>query len=124
MRPFVVNGRLWEVVRVRPDDPRLVDREGTRRVATADPLTRTIAVSEQVRPPLLDRVMVHEAAHAITMSYGLLDALHDVTPPESWVPVEEWAAGLVESFGMEAAAAASEALGRPVCVRGFCHDRP
>lgn len=123
MRPFVVNGRLWRVVRVPPDDPRLMDRTGVRRIATADPSTNTVCVSEEVSPPLLDRVMVHEVAHAVTMSYGLLDSLHDMVPPDRWVPVEEWAAELVEKYGMEAMALASESLGRPVCVRGLCYDR-
>lgn len=124
MRPFVVNGRLWRVVSSHPDDPRLIDRTGVRRIATADPSTSTIHVSDEVRPPLLDRVMVHEVAHAVTMSYGLLDSLHEIIPPDSRVAVEEWAVGLVEEFGMEALALASESLGRPVCVRGLCYDRP
>lgn len=124
MRPFVVNGRLWRVVSVHPDDPRLIDRTGVRRIATADPSTSTICVSEEIAPPLLDRVMVHEVAHAVTMSYGLLDSLHDIIPVDRWVQVEEWAVELVEKFGMEAVALASESLGRPVCVRGLCYDRP
>lgn len=124
MRPFVVNGRLWRAVRVPPDDPRLMDRTGVHRIATADPSTSIIHVSDEVRPPLLDQVMVHEVAHAVTMSYGLLDRLHEMIPPDRWVSVEEWAVELVEKFGMEAVALASESLGRPVCVRGHCYDRP
>ena len=124
MRPFVVNGRLWRAVRVPPADPRLIDRTGVRRIATADPSTSIICVSWEVVPPLLDRVMVHEVAHAVTMSYGLLDSLHDMVPADKWVAVEEWAVELVEKYGMEALALASESLGRPVCVRGLCYDRP
>ena len=123
MRPFVVNGRLWRVVAAPPDDPRLIDRTGVRRIATADPSTYTVTVSREVQPPLLDRVMVHEAAHAVTMSYGLLDSLHDMVPRDKRVQVEEWAVELVEKFGIEALALASESLGRPVCVRGLCYDR-
>lgn len=67
--------------------------------------------------------MVHEVVHAVTMSYGLLDELHDMIPPDRRIPVEEWAAELVEKHGMEAVALASESLGRPVCVRGLCYDR-
>ena len=108
---------------MRPDDPRLIDRTGVRRIATADPSSSTVCISVEVRPPLLDQVMVHEAAHAVTMSYGLLDRLHEMIPPDRWVPVEEWAVELVEKFGVEAVALASESLGRPVCVRGYCYDR-
>lgn len=105
-----------------PDDTRLMDRTGVRRLATADPSTNTISISRLVRPPLLDRVIVHEVAHAVTMSYGLLESLHSMIPYSSWVQVEEWVAELIEKHGIETVAMASESLGRPVCVRGYCHD--
>ena len=92
-------------------------------MATADPGDRVIRVSSEVDPPLLDRVILHEVAHAITMSHGLLGSIHRVVPEGLWVPVEEWAVQLVENYGMEAVALASEVLGRPVCVRGLCSDR-
>lgn len=118
--PFVVNGELWRVVRVPAGDPSLVDRTNTPRLATTDPSTRTISVLDTVTPPLLDRVMLHEAAHAITVSWGLLGRVRPLVPMESWVPVEEWAAQLVEGHAIEAVAAASRSLGRPVCVNGAC----
>jgi hypothetical protein len=64
--------------------------------------------------------MLHEVAHAITMSYGLLDSVHDFVPEPYWVPVEEWAAQLLGKHGVEATVLASESLGRPLCVNGFC----
>lgn len=121
MRPFTVNGEVWKVARVSPGDPMLVDRTGVERLATADPLTCTIRISSEVTPPLLDRVLLHEVAHAVTMSHGLLDALHEVAPKDLWVFVEEWAVQLVENHGIEAATLASQSLGRPVCVKGWCN---
>ena len=123
MRPFVANGEVWRVVWVHPGDPRLVDRTGTKTVATTDPVTRTIHVSTELSPPKLDLVMLHEVAHAMTMSYGLLGRIHSDIPERYWVPVEEWAAQLVGEYGVEAVIAASEALGRPLCVRGYCSCR-
>lgn len=123
MRPFVVNGEVWRVIGVVPGDPRLVDRTGTRTVATTDPLTRTIHISNELAPPELDLVMLHEVAHAITMSYRLLGGIHAELPERYWIPVEEWAAQLVGEYGVEAVIAATESLGRPLCVRGFCHYR-
>lgn len=122
MRPFAVNGEAWRVVWVEPGDPRLIDREGKRTVGTADPGTRTVHLSNRLRPPELDRVLLHEVAHAITMSWGLLPALGGVVAVGDRIGAEEWAAQLVENHGIEAAAIASEVLGRPICVRGFCHD--
>lgn len=124
MRPFTVNGEVWRVVRVRPGDPRLTDRTGIERLATCDPDDRSVYLSDAIPPPLLDRILLHEVAHAVTISYGLLGPLRAVVPQDLWVFVEEWACQLVENFGVEAAAAASESLGRPICVGGFCHDRP
>ena len=120
MRPFVINGDVWRVVRVPAGDARLTDRTGIERLATTDPATRTVCVSESVMPPLLDRVMLHEIAHAITLSWGLLGRLRSGIPANAWVPTEEWAAQLMEGHAIEAVAAASRALGRPVCIDGLC----
>ena len=122
MRPFVTNGQVWRVIRVAAGDPRLVDRTMTSRLATTDPATRTIAIDERVEPPLLDRVMLHEVAHAITVSHGLLADMRQKALRGDLTGVEEWAAQLVENHAMEAIKATSEALGRPVCIRGVCDD--
>lgn len=73
---------------------------------------------------MLDKVLLHEVAHAITMSYGLLDVLHLFVPEESWVAVEEWAANFVEDHSIEAVMMASESIGRPLCINGNCAGRP
>lgn len=120
LRPVVINGELWDVVAVRPDSPLLIDRTGTPRLATTDGSTMTIRVASTLRPPLLDKVILHEVAHAITISWGLLDAMRLATPRGSWVAVEEWAAQLVENHSIEAVDVAGAILGRPVCVRERC----
>ena len=103
-------------------DPRLTDRTGTERLAVTDPSDRTVYVNRRLVPPLLDRVMLHEVAHAITVSWWLLPQLRSDARRGDITGVEEWAAQLVENHSMEAVQAASEALGRPVCVRGMCSD--
>ena len=122
MRPFVINGDVWGVARLRPGDPRLIDRTDTPRLAVTDPFGRMVYVREDLRPPLLDRVMLHEVAHAVTVSWGLLPRVREDTLRGDVIGVEEWAAQLVENHAMEAVQAASEALGRPICVRGLCDD--
>lgn len=120
MFPIAINGELWRVIRVSAGDPRLVDREGKRTIGTTDPLSRTIHISEELTPPSLDRVLMHEIAHAITISNGLLDSLGYMVESGDRIGVEEWAAQLIENHAIEASALASESLGRPVCVRGRC----
>ena len=122
MRPLVINGDVWRVVRVPAGDPSLIDRTGTERLATTDSERMVISVSEAVRPPLLDKVILHEVSHAITVSHGLLEPLRAVVPAYLWVTVEEWAAQLVENYALESARAASKVLGRPICIGGICFD--
>ena len=87
-----------------------------------DPVDRMVYVREDLRPPLLDRVVLHEVAHAVTVSWGLLPSVREDTLRGDVIGVEEWAAQLVENHAMEAVQVASEALGRPICVRGLCVD--
>ena len=122
MRPFVINGELWGVARVSAGDPRLIDRTNTPRLAVTDSRNRMVYVRDDLMPPLLDKVMLHEVAYAVTVSWNLLVPMRSVVPEVAWVEVEEWAAQLLENHAMEAVTATSEALGRPVCVRGLCDD--
>lgn len=122
MRPFVINGDVWRVIRVPAGDPSLIDRTGAARLATTDPRRRAVYLLDTLRPPLLDRVMLHEVTHAITVSWGLLPMVRSDALRGDIIGVEEWAAQLVENHAMEAVQAASEALGRPLCIRGLCSD--
>ena len=121
MRSFVINGETWRVVRVPAGDPRLVDRTGEPRLATTNPRDRLICVQVGVQPPLLDKVVIHEIAHAITMSWGLLPRMRSEAMRGDMTGLEEWAAQLVANHSIEALEAARTVLGRPVCVRGLCH---
>lgn len=120
MEHVIINGDIWRVARVSAGDPFLVDRTGNERLATTDSSSMTIYVSKAVKPPLLDKVILHEVSHAITVSYGLLEPLRAKLPPYLWVDVEEWAAQLVENHAIEASKIASGLLGRPICIGGYC----
>lgn len=122
MFPFTVNGDVWRVIRVPAGDPRLVDRTGGSKLAVTDEDSMTVTVLDSLRPPLLDKVVLHEVAHAITVSYGLLPQVRLDTLRGDIIGVEEWSAQLVENHSIEALQAARTALGRPVCVRGECFD--
>ena len=122
MRPFVINGDVWRVARVPAGNPSLIDRTDTPKLAVTDSSNRIVYVRDDLMPPLLDRVMLHEVAHAITVSWGLLPDVRSGVLRGDIIDVEEWAAQLVESHAMEAVQATRRALGRPVCVRGLCSD--
>ena len=116
----MTNGQVWRVIRVPAGDPRLIDRTMTARLATTSPRDRAVYMDESLEPPMLDRVLLHEVAHAVTMSYGLLPELRHEVLRGDIIGVEEWAAQLVENHALEALRAASVSLGRPVCIKGDC----
>ena len=101
MKPFILNGQVWRVVRVLPSDPYLMGRLGV-----TDPVHRTIGLSWDLTPIKLDKVLLHEIGHAITMTYGYY--------------VNEASAQLIENHAIEAVTLASEVLGRPVCINNKC----
>lgn len=106
--PVCINGQVWRVVWCEPGDPRLVVG-GVPRLGSADPVTRGIHLMRGMEPPTLDRVVIHEAAHAVAMARG--SGLEG-----------EREAQAVELHGLEAVDVAARILGRPACVRGFCGD--
>lgn len=122
MKPFTVNGEVWRVARVKPGDPSLIDKTGEYRLATTDPKNRSVYILEDLKPPLLDKVLLHEVAHAVAVSYDLIDSLREIAPETFWDAIEEWSVRMVEKYGIEAAEAASVSLGRPICIGGYCHD--
>lgn len=125
MRPFVLNGDVWRPVPVDRDDPRLVDRTGLPRLATTDPETMCVYVSNRLRGRDLEVVMTHEVGHCAMHSYGLADSLHRLIPEDTWVDVEEWVCNYLADHGREIMHAANTALGVKVPImKGNAYGRP
>lgn len=116
MRPFVLNGDVWRPVPVDSDDPRLIDRTGISRLATTDPSTMCVYLSNGLRGLDLEVVLTHEVGHCAMYSYGLLDSLHAIIPEDTWVDVEEWVCNYLANRGCEIIHAANTALGCNVPV--------
>lgn len=96
---FNMNGYWWQVVMVRPDDWRLIDRTGTLTVGTTDSTTLTIYISNALSSSFRDRVLVHELGHAAMFSYYLVDDIHSMVHPKYWVDVEEWMCNFMADYG-------------------------
>ena len=114
---------MWRVVRVLPDDPLLIDRTNTPRIATTDPHTKTIRISSVVVPPLFDMVYLHEAAHASMSESGVSELLEQLPDERQQVLAEELLAWFLEHHAIEVVDAVSASLGRPACVNGLCLER-
>ena len=120
MKPLVIRGHVWRVVRVAPDNPFLIDRTGVLRIATTDPSTRTIRISESIPIPMFDQVYLHEVSHAIMYEAGVTELLEQLPDDRQQILAEELLAWFMEHHGIEAIDAASSSLGRRICVSGTC----
>lgn len=98
-RHFTMNGIPWTVVDVDAGSDLLIDRSGNRTVATTDPLTCCIYVSQTIFGDFRKRVIAHEMGHAVCFSYGLLDTIHACCYPEKRIEMEEFICNFVADYG-------------------------
>lgn len=108
---FYMNNREWKVIFVDPLDSILIDRSGRYTVATTDPVTNTVSISNELTGEFLVRVLIHELGHCALVSFYLLDDVHRMTYPRYWVEVEEWICNLIADYGLEIFMTAYEILG-------------
>lgn len=114
MRYFVMNGRVWKVVYVRSDDPYLIDRSGNLTVATTDPATSCVYLSDELEGDYLNRVFLHELGHVAMVSYDLLPAIHAMVRPKYRIEMEEWICNFIADYGFTIFSTAAEILGDSV----------
>lgn len=112
MNNFVMNGYFWRVQTVPPDSPMLIDRTGNHTVATTDPVTQCVYLSDQLEGSFLNRVLLHELGHVVMLSYGLILVLRSRLPQSLWIDAEEWCCNLIADYGAEIFAKANSILGQ------------
>lgn len=95
-----MNGYSWRVCFVNPSDPMLVDRSGNLTLATTDPSTRCVYISNAIHGSSLTRVLIHELGHCAIYSFGLLHDIHRMTYPEYWIEAEEWVCNFIADYGL------------------------
>lgn len=100
MNSFYMNGYLWQVKYVSPDNPMLVDRTGEQRVATTSPSSREIYMLKTLHGDFLQRVLCHELGHAAMISYNMLDEIHRMVKPRYWIEMEEWICNFIADYGL------------------------
>lgn len=96
-----MNGYLWRILFVDPDDPMLVDRSGYHNIATTDPINRAIYLDSSLSGNLLVKVLIHELGHCALVSFDLLDEIHQMVKPEYWVEAEEWICNFLVDYGFK-----------------------
>lgn len=111
MRYFYLNGYLWRVIFVDPLDNELIDRTGKRTVATTDPYTGSVYISNTLYGEFLVKVLLHEIGHCAMVSFQLLDDIHRMVHPVYWIEVEEWVCNFIANYGMLIFQSAYQVLG-------------
>lgn len=111
MDRFTMNGYLWRICFVAHDDPMLVDRTGEVTVATTDPRTLCVYISEELDGLFLTRVLVHELGHVTMYSFDLVGDIHRMVEPRYWVEAEEWVCNFIADYGMKIFSTAYRIMG-------------
>lgn len=111
MDSFFVNGYLWRIERVPYTSPMLIEKTGTRTVATTDPITRTVYLLDTLDGSFFTTVLLHELGHVVMFSYGLLDDIHRAVPRHLWIDAEEWVCNFIADYGLQIFQIASTVLG-------------
>ena len=96
-----MNGYLWHIKCVSPNDPALVDRTNKMCLATTDPVERCVYLSNRLRGTLFARVLIHELGHCAMVSFDLLDEIHQMVKPEYWVDAEEFICNFIADYGLQ-----------------------
>lgn len=112
MDTFELNGIRWKIEYVSPDSLELVDRTGSLRVATTDPKTLTVYLSDNLYDGMLVKVLIHELGHCTMFSFGLLDDIHLRVRPEYWIEAEEWVCNFIADYGLMIFSIAYKMLGK------------
>ena len=100
--------------RVPFDSPVLIDRTGQHRLATTDPSTFRVYLTDSLDGKFLETVLIHEIGHCLMVSYDLLHGIRMIIPPEHWITAEEWLCNYLATYGRDVFDAASSVLGYEV----------
>lgn len=101
MDSFYMNGDLWRVKIVNPYSPKLVDRTGELKVATTDPISMNVYLSNRLEGDFFNTVLVHELGHCAMISFNLIDYIRSRVQPEYWIEVEEFMCNFIADYGLK-----------------------
>lgn len=100
MNVFYINNDPWHVEYVKPYSPELVDRSGRLTVATTDPTSLTVYISEGLSNNYKTEVLLHELGHCFIFSYHLTDDIRRFVYQEYWEEAEEWVCNFIAKYSI------------------------
>lgn len=101
MKNFIMNGILWHLKTVPYYSTELMDRTGNMTLATTDPVTNTIFLSDSVSGYMKKKVIAHEMGHAACVSYGLISVIRECCKSSRCIEMEEFICNFVADYGEE-----------------------
>ena len=78
----------------------LVDRTNTLTVATTDPSTMTVYLSDRLQGDFLMTVFIHELGHCALYSFGFLDKIRRWVKPQYQIKMEEFICNFLADYGL------------------------
>lgn len=96
-----MNGDIWTIVLVDPNNPILIDRTGTLTLACTDPVTKKVFLSNKLNGSLYLKVLMHELGHCAMVSYNLINEIHSMVKPEYWIEAEEFICNFIAVYGLK-----------------------
>lgn len=97
----MMNGVFWRVRFVNPRSKMLIDRSGQIRLATTDPVSHSVYLSNKLEGEELITVSLHELGHCAIISYGLDRYIQSVVSPSDWIDAEEWVCNFIANYARE-----------------------
>lgn len=110
IQSFSLNGVFWRVKVVPSTSKMLIDRTNNKTVATTDPRTHCIYLSDELSGKFRETVLLHEIGHAVMISFGLLQDLHSFVPIENWIYAEEWICNFLADYAKRAMTIAKDTI--------------
>lgn len=97
---FVVNGKKWKIMIVKPYDRHFTRSDGTSTIGATDNHEKVIYISDNLSEEMFQKVLTHELVHVFSFSYGL------------FIPIdtEEVIADFIATYGREVIYLADELL--------------
>lgn len=78
----------------------LVDRTGRLTIATTDPPTKTVYLSNKLYGDYLMTVFIHELGHCALYSFGFLDRIQRWVKPQYRIKMEEFICNFLADYGL------------------------
>lgn len=84
---FIINGILWNLIFVNPNDERLMRSDGLYSLAVTDWNEKDIFVSKNTKGSYFRKIIAHELCHAFCFSFGVHMPMEQEEYLSDWISI-------------------------------------